>query len=234
MVGPLRVGTVLFPAFTALDVFGPLNALNVLSLQHNMTLSLLSHNMDPVSVDRSIVNGEFVGMPSASPWFTEFVLPTHTFDTAPDLDVIIVPGGGGTRNLNATQPAVDYLRNLLGGDEGVGEEGWPDYVLSVCTGTALLSRTGKIGGKNATSNKAAFNWVQTQKYADEVNWIARARWVVDGKLWSSSGVSAGTDMTLGWIGHQYGRNESERIRIMMEWNDLKQEDDPFADYYGLP
>ncbi|KAH7309643.1 class I glutamine amidotransferase-like protein [Stachybotrys elegans] len=223
---------VLFPAFTAIDVFGPLNALNLLSIQHNMTLAMVSHDMKPISIDRTIIDGVGYGnlASSASPFFTEYVLPSHTFDNATDFDVIMVPGGGGTRNLTATQPAVDWLSTQLGDS---GEEGWPSYVMTICTGTALLSRTLKIGGKNATTNKAAFNWVKTQQGAQDVNWIPRARWVVDGKLWTSSGVSAGTDMTLGWIEHVHGRNESERVRLLMEWNALDQEDDPFADYYDL-
>jgi putative intracellular protease/amidase len=224
---PLRVGTVLFPSFTALDVFGPLNALNSLALRHNMTHYVLSHNLDPVSVDRNIVDGVSWGNAgsSSSPFFTEWVLPTHTFDDPPELDVILVPGGGGTRNLTSTQPAVDYIARVLQGSEA---DDWPEYVLTVCTGAALAARSGRIAGKNATTNKLAFNWVKSQEGAEKVNWIAKARWVVDGKLWTSSGVSAGTDMTLGWIEHLHGRNESERVRIGMEWNALNQTDDPFA------
>jgi putative intracellular protease/amidase len=219
-IEPVRVGAVLFPSFTSLDLFGPMNALNILALRHNMTLSMISHDLKPVSVDRAVIDGVSYGNggSSASPFFTEYILPTHTFDTAPELDVVIVPGGGGTRNLTATQPAVDYLTRLLGDD---GEDSWPDYVLTACTGAALAARTGRIGDHNATTNKAAFKWVKTQEGADKVNWIPRARWVVDGKLWTSSGVSAGTDMTLGWIEHLYGRNESERLRIGMEWNSLE-------------
>lgn len=229
---PLRVGMVLFPHFTSLDVWGPLAVFNNLSRRYNMTLALLSHNLEPVSIDRNILDGVSIGTggDSASPYFTEYVLPSHTFDNAPEVDVIVVPGGGGTRNLTLTQPAVDYLTRLLGDD---GEAGWPDYVLTVCTGAALASRTGKLAGKNATTNKAAWKWVKSQEGADEINWIPRARWVVDGKLWTSSGVSAGTDMTLGWVEHLHGRNESERIRVGMEWNALNQTDDPFADYYDL-
>lgn len=154
------------------------------------------------------------------------MLPTNTFDDALDLDVIMVPGGSGTRNLNATQPHVDWLAGRVGDPE-------LDYMMTVCTGTSILARTGKIAGKNATTNKAAFNWVKSVEHAEDVNWIAKARWVVDGSLWTSSGVSAGTDMTLAWIEHVYGRNESERIRIQMEWNALNQTDDPFAEIYGL-
>ena len=218
----------MFPALTSLDIFGPLQALNLLSIQYNMTLSLLSTNMDPVSVDRTIIDGISQGMlgSSASPYFAQFVLPTHTFDDAPELDVIMVPGGAGARNLNGTQPAVDWLRERMDDPE-------LDYMMTVCTGASLLARTGKMAGKNATTNKAAFNWVKSVEHADEVNWIAKARWVVDGNLWTSSGVSAGTDMTLAWIEHMYGRNKSEEIRIGMEWNALNQTDDPFADLYGL-
>lgn len=196
-----------------------------------MTLSLISHNMDPVSIDRTIINGESLGSAgsSASPFFTEFILPTHTFNNAPEIDVLFVPGGMGTRNLTGTQPAVEYISRVLG-DEG--EASWPQYFLTVCTGAALAARSGKIAGKNATTNKLAFNWVKTQEGAEKVNWIAKARWVVDGKLWTSSGVSAGTDMTLGWIEHLHGRSESERVRIGMEWNALNQTDDPFANEIG--
>ncbi|KAI8964652.1 class I glutamine amidotransferase-like protein [Daldinia sp. FL1419] len=225
----LRIGYVLFPAFTSIDVFGPLNVLNFVSMNYNMTLSLLSTDLKPISVDRTIIDGVSSGMGavSASPNFTEFVLPTHTFDNPPDLDVLFVPGGFGTRNLNATQPHVDWIRSR------VEQEPKLDYLMSVCTGASLLARSGKLAGKNATTNKAAFNWVKSVEHAEEVNWIAKARWVVDGNIWTSSGVSAGTDMTLNWVEHLYGRNESERVRNLMEWNAMNQTDDPFAEYYGL-
>lgn len=209
-------------------MFGPLNVLNLVSITHNMTLSLISADMEPVSVDRTIINGVSGAMlgSSASPNFTQFVLPTHTFADAPPLDVVFVPGGAGSRNLNATQPHVDWLAARMHDPE-------LEYMMTVCTGTSLLARTGKIAGRNATTNKAAFNWVTSVPGAENVNWIKKARWVVDGNLWTSSGVSAGTDMTLGWIEHMYGRNQSETIRYMMEWNALNQTDDPFAVYYGL-
>ncbi|KAI1459853.1 class I glutamine amidotransferase-like protein [Annulohypoxylon moriforme] len=228
ITAPLRIGYVLFPAFTALDVFGPLNILNLVSIKYNMTLSLVSKDLEPVSIDRTVINGVVGGMlaSSASPNFTQFVLPTHTFETAPPLDVIIVPGGAGARDINGTQPHVDWLRGRFDDPD-------LDYMMTVCTGASLLARTGKIAGRNATTNKAAFNWVKSVEHAEDVNWIAKARWVVDGNVWTSSGVSAGTDMTLGWIEHLYGKNESESMRIELEWNALNQTDDPFAAYYGL-
>lgn len=183
--------------------------------------------MNPVSIDRTILDGVVYGngSTSASPFFSEFILPTHTFETAPEFDILFVPGGGGTRNISGTQPHVDFLRDRLQKD--------PEYLWTVCTGASLAARTGMLAGRNATTNKAAFNWVKTVDGAEDVNWIAKARWVVDGNYWTSSGVSAGTDMMLSWIEHQFGHNESERIRIGMEWVALGQGDDPFAALAGL-
>ncbi|RYP13883.1 hypothetical protein DL765_006671 [Monosporascus sp. GIB2] len=225
---PLRLGMVIYPALTALDMFGPLTALNLLSINHTMTLSLVATDMDPISIDRTIINGIPQGMlaSSASPYFTQYVLPTHTLDNAPDFDVILVPGGVGTRNITATQRIVDWLGERMDDPE-------LDYMMTICTGASLVARTGKMAGKNATTNKAAFKWVKSVEHADKVNWIAKARWIVDGNLWTSSGVSAGTDMTLSWIEHLHGRNQSERIRNLMEWVALNQTDDPFAEYWGV-
>ncbi|PKS06202.1 hypothetical protein jhhlp_007519 [Lomentospora prolificans] len=224
---PFRIAVVLFPALAPLDMFGPLQALNALANEHAMTLSLLSTDMEPISMARNITDGVYYGDPDrASPYFTQFVLPSHTFDNAGDFDMILVPGGGGTFNLTGTQPHVDWLRDRMQ-DPGLS------YMLSVCSGAALLTRTGEMAGKNATTNKATWDLVRSVQYAEDVNWIAKARWVVDGNVWTSSGVSAGTDMILAWIEHVYGRNESERIRIGMEWNALNATDDPFAGEYGL-
>ncbi|CAJ2503861.1 Uu.00g112550.m01.CDS01 [Anthostomella pinea] len=177
---PLRIGALIFPGFTGLDLFGPLQALNSgLSLQHPLTLSLLSTNMDPVSIDRPVLTGIVIGNAStfASPDFTEYDLPTHTLDDAPELDIIMVPDGGGTRNVSATQPHVDWLSERI--DPKTSKL---KYLLTVCTGASLAARTGHLAGRNATTNKAAFNWVKTVEGADKVHWIAKARWVVDGNI----------------------------------------------------
>ncbi|MGA6101822.1 DJ-1/PfpI family protein [Psychrobacter pocilloporae] len=77
-----------------------------------------------------------------------------------------------------------------------------EWVLSVCTGSALLAKAGLLDGKRATSNKRAWAWVISQ--SDQVKWIPEARWVIDGKFYTSSGVSAGMDMALGFIADQHG------------------------------
>ena len=70
-------------------------------------------------------------------------------------------------------------------------------VASVCTGSALLAKAGVLDGLRATSNKLAFAWASSQ--SEKVQWQQQARWVEDGKVFSSSGVSAGIDMSLAVI-----------------------------------
>ena len=102
----------------------------------------------------------------------------------------------------------------------------------MCTGTALLARTGLLDGRKATTNKASFDWVKT--HGPGVDWQPRARWVVDGKYWTSSGVSAGMDMALALIAHVNGAETAKRVATYAEyrWN-VDPDDAPFSELYGL-
>jgi putative intracellular protease/amidase len=110
------------------------------------------------------------------------VVATHTFRNAPALDVLLVPGGLGNLALEqAGDTSIeDFVR--LRFDE-------VDYLLSVCTGAISLAKAGVLDGRRATSNKAA--WGQVTASGKNVSWVPTARWVADGKVWTSSGVSAG-------------------------------------------
>ncbi|KAJ7019284.1 class I glutamine amidotransferase-like protein [Mycena alexandri] len=214
---PVSFGVVLFPAFQALDVFGPLDALNLLAFQYPVNLSLIAGTLDPVSTKPR--SGAMNPMNSN---FSESVLPTHTFATAPPLDVLIVPGGLGTRatDLNDT---IDFVR-----------ETFPtlQYFVSVCTGAGIAARAGILDGKDATTNKRA--WNSTVVWGPQTNWITHARWVVDGNIWTTSGVSAGLDGMLAFIDAIYGADVALNIANGMEYVRVtNSSDDPFADLYGL-
>jgi len=95
-----------------------------------------------------------------------------------------------------------------------------------------VARTGLVDGMRATTNKRAWAWVTGQR--PQVQWVARARWVVDGKWWSSSGVSAGIDVTFAWMRHVWGEEVAKDVSVKIEytrWMDSTR--DPFADVYGL-
>lgn len=218
---PRRYGVLLFPAFQALDVFGPLDALNLLSFTTQLNLSIIARTLDPVTT-----KPQSPAMLAIGSNFGQSVLPTHTFDNAPeDIEVLIVPGGVGTRSPDLS-PEINFIKQR-----------YPKlkHLLSVCTGAGLLARAGVLDGKRATTNKKA--WAETTALGPNVNWVTHARWVEDGNLWTSSGVSAGIDMMVAFIGAKYpkieGEDRGDVVARAMEYIRNKEGDDPFADYYGL-
>lgn len=138
-------------------------------------------------------------------------------------DLLLIPGGQGTRR-------------LVNDKQFLGELGhWIDAAkicLTVCTGSALAACTGRLDGLKATSNKKSFTWVRECRQA--VQWQAVARWVKDGKFYTSSGVSAGMDMTLGFISEHYGEDLAAEIANLTEyvWQRNPHEDH-FSKLYDL-
>ncbi|KAJ5082938.1 hypothetical protein N7532_011981 [Penicillium argentinense] len=206
--------TVLFPGFEALDAFGPLNCLNDLSRSEPITLAMLSSTLDPVSTKPPMFPASL----------GQTVLPTHTFVDAPELDVLLIPGGLGTRgSAPVVQDAIAFIQKT-----------YPQlkYLITVCTGSGLAARAGVLNGKRATTNKKA--WKETTALGPEVNWVARARWVTDGNIWTSSGVSAGIDVTLAWIEEVFGKEKATLIANSNEYTRHEDPDfDPFAELHGL-
>jgi len=133
-------------------------------------------------------------------------------------DILLIPGGRGTRR------EVDNPRLLawLAAKAATAE-----FIASICTGSALLARAGLLDGIAATSNKLALDWVKTQGPA--VLWQARARWVEAGKFFTSSGVSAGMDMSLALIARICGEQRARQAATWAEyeWRE-DSDDDPFA------
>ncbi|KAH6911499.1 DJ-1/PfpI family protein [Coprinopsis sp. MPI-PUGE-AT-0042] len=211
---PTKLGVLLFPGFQALDVFGPLDVFNTLGLMVNGTsVSLFSRTLEPVSTTSKTSNST-VG---------QSVVVTHTLDAPPsDLEVLVVPGGGGTRSPDL-QPEIDFIRKTFPSLR---------YVIGVCTGNALLARAGILDGKKATGNKKSWAWLTSQ--SKKVHWIGKARWVVSSeKIWSTSGISAGVDGTLDWVSKVYGEATATEMENGKEWSRVTDPDlDEFADIWG--
>jgi transcriptional regulator GlxA family with amidase domain len=132
--------------------------------------------------------------------------------------ILVIPGGQGTRVLANDTVFIERLRQLA-------EDSM--WCLTVCTGSALLAKTGLLDHRRATSNKIAFEWVKSA--GENVNWIYRARWVVDGKFYTSSGISAGMDMSLGFVFDRFGEEKVKEITKRMEYEWKNDKDcDPFA------
>ena len=189
---------ILFDGFETLDAFGPVEVIG--RLADDYTLAYHSGNG---------------GIVKSSQQIPIDTLPFINMDTS---GVLLIPGGMGTRKLAEDTAFIKQLKTLI--------EKAP-YVLTVCTGSALLARTGLLSGKNATSNKAAFEWVCSNGAG--VNWIKKARWVKDGKYYTSSGISAGIDMALGFVSDLHGVATAREIAKSIEyiWNS-DADNDPFA------
>lgn len=199
-------GVVLFEGFELLDVFGPLEAWGMLAMTGQCKITTVAERSGAVTSAQG---------PKA---IAEF-----GFSDCPHLDLILIPGGIGTRKEISNRALLDWLKARA-------EEA--EVVTTVCTGTAILAHTGLLDGRGATTNKRAFKWVAEQ--GAKVNWVREARWVEDGKFATSSGVSAGIDMALAVMARLYGTETAEKIAIAMEYDWHRDAGwDPFAKIHGL-
>lgn len=203
--GPVRrVDVVLFDRFELLDVFGPLELYG--ALPENFELRLIGPQAAPV---RSAQGPEAVAQ--------------YPYGEAPVADIILVPGGIGTRALVGDRGFIDWLAGWASGAH---------LVASVCTGSGVLAAAGLLDGYRATSNKRAFAWAAAQ--GPKVEWVPQARWVEDRDRWTSSGVAAGMDMTLALIARLHGEELALRVAdgVEYEWH-RDPSWDPFAAKNGL-
>jgi len=142
----------------------------------------------------------------------------YTFDSCPKLDILFVPGGMGTLAALKNERLLAFIRD---------RHAQTQITTSVCSGSALLAKAGVLDGHKATSNKKYFSLATSQ--SDKVMWIRSARWVDDGKVVTSSGVSAGMDMALHLIRRLFDEKKAESVARLAEyvWN-KDPNNDPFA------
>lgn len=196
---PRTLGVILFDDFELLDACGPLEMFGLLGRD----LRVLT-----VAEQQGLVRS------AQGP----ALLAEADFATAPELDVLLVPGGIGTGTELQNPVLIEFLRTRAPRAE---------LVTSVCTGSAMLAASGVIDGHVATSNKMFFEL--SRSVNPSVKWREAARWVEDGDVFTSSGVSAGIDMALAVIARLFGRERAERVALLTEysWN-RDADNDPFT------
>jgi transcriptional regulator GlxA family with amidase domain len=203
-----RVAVALFEGFTVLDVYGPVQAFASCRVsREDGTFQRLFEIFSMAEQSGVVQAGE--GPASYA---------EYSFANAPTFDILLIPGGFGTRAAVNNAP---FLSQLAAASQRAA------VTATVCTGSALLARTGLLDDRPATSNKLAWNWVLRQ--GPRVQWIRQARWVDDGTIITSSGVSAGIDMALSLIARLNGRELALASARNMEyrWHE-DAGDDPFA------
>ena len=107
-----------------------------------------------------------------------------------------------------------------------------EITMSVCNGASLLAAAGLLDGRPATTNKAF--WSRATTPWPNVKWVKRARWVDDGNIVTSSGVSAGIDMTLHVVERLFGKQAAEGLANGTEYEWHRDHSwDPYAELHGL-
>jgi len=191
------VGILLFPDFEPLDVFGPAEAFVVAEWPGSspadprpFQIVTVAQSQTPVAMRGGVR-----------------VVPDQTLASCPPLDLLIVPGGPGARTEYRNRALLDFIS---------ARASEVDILASVCTGAALLANAGVLTGLEATTNRRAFDWVVSVS-PPGVRWDRVRRWVDTGRVVTSAGISAGTDMALHLVARLAGQEIAEAATVRMEY-----------------
>ena len=186
---PRAIAIVLFPAVEELDFVGPWEVFAYLRALEPEACSVftVSEHGGEVRCAKGLR-----------------VITDYSFDTAPPADIILVPGGMGTRTEVDNPRIVEYIRRA-----GTAAE----IATSVCTGAFMLERAGLLAGRRATTHWASLDRLRAVGTVD----VIEERWVDEGRVITSSGVSAGIDMALYLVGRLWGPETARRVQQGIEY-----------------
>jgi transcriptional regulator GlxA family with amidase domain len=192
----ITTGIVLFDGAEELDWAGPYEVFTMGRREGDMVVTIAEH-------ERPIVCAKGLR-----------VLADHTFAGAPPLDILLIPGGRGSRAERENPAMLDFVGRVA-----------PrcDWVTSVCTGAFVLEAAGPARGKRVTTHWAAIE--ELRGLAPGLTVLEGERWVVDGNLVTSAGVSAGIDMALWVLGQATSVEHARRTQYLMEYDPAP----PYAD-----
>jgi len=135
------------------------------------------------------------------------VIAGHSFADCPPLDVLLVPGGAGTRREVENKALLAWVAETAKRCK---------WVTSVCTGSVVLAAAGPARGKRVTTHWGSIQWLRERGEAAQV--LENIRYVRDGSVVTSAGVSAGIDMSLWLIGQLYSPAAARMTQHWVEYN----------------
>lgn len=198
------IAALVFPGFETLDYFGPIEMLG--GFGSETQIITVAQTRDPVPS----VHGQRI-------------MIDKTIAEKNDYDLLFIPGGDSALEAAKEPELMQWIIEASANAE---------RVMAVCTGTVLLGMTGVLDGRKATTNKRDFT--ATVPLAPKVEWVKEARWVEDGKFFTSSGVSAGMDMALAVMADLFGMEMADALALGTEYEWHKDASrDPFAKLAGL-
>lgn len=188
------VGIMIFPDVELLDFAGPYEAFTAVNYSDEQKLFEVFTVAEHPDALRSRAGVRIV--------------PDYTYEDAPKIDILVVPGGQGTRREIDNPVAIDWIRSVAAEAE---------LTTSVCTGSFLIGKAGSLN----PGNKATTHWGSIQRMRDDfpgVEILEGVRFVDDGAVISSAGVSAGIDMSLHVIERLCGAEVAAGSARLMEYD----------------
>ena len=192
-----RVGIVLFTNIEVLDFCGPFEVFSVTRLHEDKRREEPSPFEVLIVAEKSAPVVTTGGMK---------VIPDHTFASCPKLDILVVPGGWGTRTELGNPAMLDWLRR-----RAVEVE----TLTSVCTGSMLLGFAGLLDGRHATTHWRSLDWMRESFPGVIVEYDQHV--VEDGSVLTSAGISAGIDMALKVVARYCGEGIARATAKQMEY-----------------
>lgn len=180
-----NVGFVIFPELTQLDFTGPQQ---VLARLPQSAMHIIAKSAAPVPSDSGLS-----------------LVPTHTFETCPQLDLICIPGGStGVVQALGDRDTIEFVRR---------QSGTAKYVTSVCTGAFILGAAGLLRGRRATTH-----WAFTELLPLVGATHEKGRVVKDGNLITAGGVTSGIDFGLHVVAQIAGEVVAQAIQLGLEYD----------------
>jgi len=192
-----RVGILIFPEVEVLDFCGPFEVFSVTRLDETrrredpspFEVGLIAESMETVVATGGLR-----------------VQPDHTLETTPPLDILVIPGGWGTRKEIKNEALLAWIKQRGGAVE---------TLTSVCTGAMLLGQTGLLDGRRATTHWRSLDWMRES--FPRVTVEDRQHVVEDGNVLTSAGISAGIDMALRVVARYFGEAVGRATARHMEY-----------------
>jgi transcriptional regulator GlxA family with amidase domain len=183
------IAFVIYPGLTLLDLVGPLGVIQKFcELRPEFRTSIVSEKLEPIVSDNGLT-----------------VIPDSTFEQLPYPYAIFLPGGNTPTLKAMLNPVIrNYVRQAAAGAAFIG---------SVCTGALILAAVGLLQGQPATTH-----WAYAGILEALGSTYQRRRWVMNGKIINSAGVSAGVDMGLYFVSQLADEATARRVQLLLEYD----------------
>lgn len=186
----LTYGIYLYQQVAALDFVGPYDVFdlsNMLSEQGKVVT--IAATKDPITC----INGMTV-------------IPDYDFDSAPELDILLVPGAKDLEDAMTKPNAMEWIQK---------QNESTQFTTAVCTGALILQHAGLLKGKKATTH---WMLIEELQKAEDTQVMPDMRYVRDGKIVTAQGISAGIDMALWLVGELHSPEHAREVRKLLQYD----------------